>query len=1243
MKKVLGVDVGVASVGWAMVNMAETGREEHAILGMGVRVIPLSADEKDEFSKGKKQSKNANRRMKRGMRRNVFRFQLRKSHLRDVLAAAGMLPGAPLFGLDKLALWQLRARAASEQIALDELGRVLFHLNQKRGYQSNRKTDGSESDAEDTKAKKNAEDEDGTAALGWVDSINDRGKQLAQAGLTIGQFFAGQMVMNPHTRVKKLIYPRASYRAEFDRIWKTQAAFYPSVLTEELKKAIGDRIIFHQRPLRSVKRFVNGCQFETRSKVLKDGKRVDQPIPVSPLSAPLYQAFRMWTELHNVRIVWTDGRDVSERRDAKDKMANNEQPLTQAQKEIVYALLDEREHITEKELLKAILPKTDVPKAKWNRLTTRMPGNKTRARIEKVLGGLPTFPAELCRMDWTQYVVADGFVNPETGEVLPVIDPEVEQDPAWRFWNLLYSAEDNEKLIATLQKPLLPGKGRSVALGFDEPTARALVRVKLEDGYGSLSTKALRKIVPQMALGARYDLALEKYGFRHSHHVTREEINTQIQDKLEPIKRGELRNPAVERILNQVVNIVNALIDTYGRPDEIHVELARDLKSNAVQKAKAAERIAAEDRRNEEYRKRILESTPLRRVTRKDIEKYRLWVEMGQVSPYEPTKAVGLTELFNGDYDVEHIIPKSRIFDDSFGNKTIASRRMNEEKGNRTAIDYMRSRGDDALKAFTEFVKMRSNAKEGISKRKMEFLLMEQKDIPDDFISRQINETRYISKELLHRLTRLMPRNTDVVATTGSLTSHLRDIWGLDDLVRETVWEKYETLGKTKVRDDKDGRKIKFIENWSKRDDHRHHAVDALVVAFTSRSLIQRLNTLNAHAEDRMSNAESWKVAKPWQPAFREEIKQCVEGILISLKPGKRSAARSKNRYKKKGKVFEQQVWAPRGELHKESVYGMVQDPNPPQLVKIGKGFDPDTIVDARLRALVWEYVKDRGGDVATAFDDLKKFPIWLNRAAKEKLEKVMAREKRMVIRTKLENFRAKDLDAVVDPKVREILAARIAEYGEKKAFVDLADNPVWFDAGRGIKIWAVRTFENLKTDTVRNAGRGYVNPRNNHHAALYLDGAGKLQEHVCQFWDAVNRRAVGLPIVIKDPMQVWETIEAHPEHYVRVLDSLPQPDWTFVQSYAVNELFVIHPDADVVEEWLRTGDYRALSPFVYRVQKLSSGDYNFRHHLETRVDSAEEMAESQATNRSKRIKSLKALPMVKIGLNLLGHLNPKP
>ena len=226
MKNILGLDLGSSSIGWAVVREDEDNRE---LVAMGSRIVQLSAEELSSFTQGNGESVNAQRTQTRGQRRGYDRYQLRRSALIEKLRALGMLPDASLRGLPKLQLWGLRSRAVTEQIALPELGRVLLHLNQKRGYKSTKS---------DFSGDKKTTD--------YVKTILNRYDQLTAEGLTIGQHLFKALSADPFYRCKEQVYPRKAYVEEFDRVMACQRQFYPQVLTDENIRSIRDEIIYYQ-------------------------------------------------------------------------------------------------------------------------------------------------------------------------------------------------------------------------------------------------------------------------------------------------------------------------------------------------------------------------------------------------------------------------------------------------------------------------------------------------------------------------------------------------------------------------------------------------------------------------------------------------------------------------------------------------------------------------------------------------------------------------------------------------------------------------------------------------------------------------------------------------------------------------------------------------------------------------------------------------------------------------------------
>lgn len=254
MKQILGLDLGSSSIGWAIIQEGDCA--ENKIIDIGCRIIPLSTDDATQFAKGQTITKNAERTQKRAQRRGYDRYQMRRYYLTTILKRLGMLYDDSLVSLKAIELWGMRARAAREQLSLPELGRVLFHLNQKRGYKS------AKGDVAD---KKQSE---------YLQAIANRYATIKELNITIGEFFFEKLSADSSFRCKDNIFPRAAYVEEFDKIISVQKQFYPQILTDEIIDEIRNRIIYYQRPLKSCKHLVARCELEARSYTI-DAKNVN--------------------------------------------------------------------------------------------------------------------------------------------------------------------------------------------------------------------------------------------------------------------------------------------------------------------------------------------------------------------------------------------------------------------------------------------------------------------------------------------------------------------------------------------------------------------------------------------------------------------------------------------------------------------------------------------------------------------------------------------------------------------------------------------------------------------------------------------------------------------------------------------------------------------------------------------------------------------------------------------------------
>ena len=1186
-KHVLGLDLGVGSIGWCLIALDAQG-DPAEILGMGSRVVPLNnATDAADFSIGKAFTANQERTARRTMRRGFARYQLRRYRLRRELEKVGMLPDAALIQLPLLELWELRERAATagRRLTLPELGRVLCHINQKRGYRHVK------SDAAAIVGDEGEKKKDSNSA--YLAGIRANDEKLQDEHKTVGQYFAEQLRQSQNEsptggisyRIKDQIFSRQRYIDEYDQIMAAQRVHYPEILTDEFIRMLRDEVIFMQRPLKSCKHLVSLCEFEKQERVMRiqqdDGKggrqlverRVKFGPKVAPKSSPLFQLCRIYEAVNNIRLTRPDGspRDITPEERAK-----------------IVAHLQSSASLSFAALKKLLKEKALIA----DQLTSKsgLKGNSTRVALAAALQPYPQY-YHLLDMELETRMMTVQLTDEETGEVtereVAVVTDSYVRQPLYRLWHILYSIEERD----AMRRALITQLDMKVE-DLDGGLLDQLYRLDfVKPGYGNKSAKFICKLLPQLQQGLGYSEACAAVGYRHSNSPTSEEITERtLLEKIPLLQRNELRQPLVEKILNQMINLVNALKAEYG-VDEVRVELARELKMSREER----ERMAEGNRRREKENKAIAEK--IRECglfpTKSRIRKYMLWEEAGEQCLY-CGQILTLSQCLNGDdMEVEHIIPKSVLYDDSYGNKTCACRRCNKEKGNRTALEYIRAKGWEA--EYMDRINERLKEKK-ISYSKYQRLRWLKEDIPSDFLERQLRLTQYISRQAMAILQQGIRR---VSASEGGVTARLRSLWGYDDILHTLNLDRYDSMGETErvSREGETTEKLR-IKDWSKRKDHRHHAIDALVVASTRQGYIQRLNRVSSESEreamsgeiemqkvtktDKLSLLERWLTQRPHLSV--RAVSDKVAEILISYRPGKRVVTRGRNIYLRHGKKCVQSgLLVPRGPLSKETVYGQITVNGEPQIV--------------------------------CKYD--------------------------------LHSLKAKDVDYVVDLALRKRLKELLAQHGgkEKEAF---AGDVYMDEAGTQGPIRSVRCFTGLDRGKMKAVkydeqgdAVGFVSTQNNHHLAIYRTPKGKLVESIVTFWDAVDRARYGIPLVITHPREVMEQVLQRGDIPESVLSLLPPSDWVFVDSLQQDEMVIIGLSDEELQRAFEAQDYRKLSEHLYRVQKMSSSYYVFRYHLETSV--ADDKNTAGRIPKFHRVQSLKAYEeknIRRVRVDLLGRIS---
>lgn len=1021
MAKILGLDLGTNSIGWALIE-----DNQNKILGLGTRIFPMGVE---NLGDGEGEiSKNASRTGARGVRRQFFRRRLRKQILLKALSENKMCPLEAFdfqewkrnkrFPIEKLATWfalnpyELRQKALIEKLSLEEIGRIFYHLIQRRGFLSNSRKSGGDDDEKGTIFKGNPK-EGKIGITETQENIQDK---------TLGAYLfeiypkENQPFQDGLERIRNRYTTRKMYVDEFELIWNKQAQFHTE-LTNELKTLFGGRkldgykedgILFHQRPLRSQKHLVGNCSFEPRK-------------TKCPISAIPFEQFRVWQWVNTVEY--------------------NGKKISQEEKEKIVEFLFSNEKPEFKKIRKVIGKESAELKFNYK-------------DDDKIVG-----THTISNLSNKNYFGAKWFEFSEK-----------EQED---IWHVLYFFDSKSNLKEYAIKNW----------NFTDDQAESIAKFNLKDGYSSLSRKAISNILPFLKLGFTYDVAVvlggiknvfgsdweklsdekrnffydnvyeivrskNKGGFieiikdilKNDYNISDNQLRklyhhsatidaTELLEKL-PVGRDAdkdiqaIRNPIVITALFELRKLVNELIDEHGKIDEIKVEMARDLKISKSQRNKIRKEQKRLERENDRIKARLLEER--QRVTHDNILLYKLWEECKNTCPYTG-KPISVTQLFSGEVQIEHIHPWSRSLNDSFSNKTLCYADENRKKGNKTPFEFYGSDEANWSAIKERALKLFSDTKE-YPNAYQKFKRFVQQKFDDDFSTRQLNDTRYISKEAKNYLSKICNK---VTVSPGQATSNLRHKWGLNQILND--------------------------DNEKTREDHRHHAIDALVMACTKVSYVQELSKWNRY--NRRYDVKDFPM--PWL-SFWKDAEKAVNQILVSHKKVSNDITVRTHTTEKNGKKHTNLGVAARGQLHKETVYGK-------------RTFNGEEAFHVRK-------------------------PIESLETAKQ-IAKIVDESIRLLILK-----RVNELGGFVKDKVPANTFFIVDENGVKQPQIFLPNQN-----GAPVPILKVRVKENIGgAEKLKTNVNQWVNPRNNHHVLIYKDEKGNLKEEVVTFWTVVERKRTG-------------------------------------------------------------------------------------------------------------------------------------
>ncbi|NPA44319.1 MAG: CRISPR-associated protein Csn1, partial [Chlorobi bacterium] len=844
------------------------------------------------------------------------------------------------------------------------------------------------------------------------------------------------------------------YILALNELYKHNEAHKNNIRQRGFNHLFVEDIIFYQRPLKSQKSNIGGCQYEYRvfKKEIKNSvtgethsEIIKQPVRAISKSHPLFQEFRLWQFIHNLRIYQKE--KTIEGRTRIDVDVTSE--LFKSENDFVklFDFLRSKKEIKQSQLINFLSKEKFIDKEqkdnfRWNYVEDKTyPVCETRAQI-------------ISRLEKT-----DNF------NIIDITDETI-----LKLWHIIYSVKDKIQY-----KKALEHFADKNSFNKDSFVKAFEKFPPFKSDYAAYSEKAIKKLLPLMRLGKywneteispeikqrindiierlnninydrnkietvsdddipkqilksfipfkdknsfsglnTYQAAYAVYG-RHSEvaDILKWESPDDIDSYLQKFKQHSLRNPIVEQVVTETLRTVRDIWKEYGKFDEIHIELGRELKNPAEKRKSMTQRNIENENTN--YRiKQILKELMNEGVeqvkdyspshqeilkiyeegiyqnpdaefknisldeiekirknpkpSKNDIIRYKLWLKQGYVSPYTG-EIIPLNRLFTSDYQIEHIIPQSRYFDNSLSNKVICESEVNLLKGNQTAYEFIKDKGGSKVdlgqgKSVLLFTmeKYEKHCRRYFIKNKIKLKKLLAEDIPESFIERQINDTRYISKfvkSLLSNIVRAENEQSEtsknLIPVSGAITSQLKQDWGLNDKWNEIILPRFERLNKLTGTNNftylnEKGHLVPTVPDElqkgfnKKRIDHRHHALDAIVIACTTRQHIQYLNSLNNEKEKYelqpkllIKNKEGHYTKNfqfPWS-SFPIDVKKSLDNIIISFKQNLRVINKATNYYQKwvidengnyKKKTVKQEGvnWAIRKPLHKEMVYGKV-------------------------------------------------------------------------------------------------------------------------------------------------------------------------------------------------------------------------------------------------------------------------------------------------------------------------------
>lgn len=967
---ILGIDLGSNSLGWALIKTVD-GKplgffDQDGVPALGARVYDAATA--GDRESGKEKTKNVDRRDARHARRQTRRRTQRTRDVFLLLQRAELLPRDGmtshvdrqkiLENLDKAIFasdwfkgitsahghlehtkrcsechrlrqvmpYLLRASALNEKLEKHQLGRAFYHLAQRRGFLSNRKS-----------APK-ADDDEGKVYKGINALLRDMEAKQAK---TTAEYFARFMSPLEERIRARWTSRKQMYEPEFDAIWETQAAYYPEILTPALYRKLR-RLLYYQRPAWFDPGTLGQCELES-----------------GQYRAPMFlltsQHFRVLEQVNRLRILPPGEPDreltpddrkkvIAELELKGDRTFDQIRSLLGLEKEYKFNLEPQKRNKRKK----STLAESEEGPEEEKSGTAKLKGNRTNAAFYKALGE-----------HWLEITPGD-------------------RDAIVQY---AYAFEKPEKLAQSAREQGLPLKSSRWQL--ESEAASDLSAIRFETRPASLSRKAMETLIPLIEEGkayaqARRELYPEKFlshepldllppvEFAADPGLFVRRPRKPYQSWLEKTKAlpsgaslppglGRIRNPAVARSLTELRRVVNAIIARHGKPAEIHIELLRELKNPKSVRARLSEANLENKARRDQAKREIRDASGNEHPNNDEVRKVLLFKECKNVCAYcgQGFDGDGIYGS-GGDIQIDHIIPRGLCPDNTFANLILCHARCNAEKGDRTPFQaFSKDRLADVIGRIRRF--------QGTAKwRKLRRASMDEDALQkflDKFSERQLRDSAYAARVAAQYLGYLYGGTKDasgklrIICTSGEATHELRKAWGLYGVLNDGPTEG----GGAKKKN---------------RDDHRHHAVDAVAIALTSPSTTKKLSDAFKRLPPG-SERHAPPLESPWNN-FVQTVRAEIDRVIVSHRVSRKVS----------------------GALHEDTNYsppdGRAQPPLPPRVRRVldprlpgkrlGKS-EVKKISDRSTRELVIHALHTQGtDDPAKAFSQPEDLPLLPNK-----------------------------------------------------------------------------------------------------------------------------------------------------------------------------------------------------------------------------------------------------------------------